>query len=400
MKPVRLLAGVAALIAVAALAPVDSRADSVFAQNFLGERVDIGDARIVALGGFVQTVDDSLAVLQYNPASLAWMKRFSFGAAGYFTSDKNKGADLTRRSNSTTFSQFLVAFPVYRQRITVGAGFRGRYDPDGEFVVPGETSEGDAFDDRYERSGGLFAVPIIVAVDAGNYAKVGFFYSLERGKIEELWAKDFASPAADATSDRERIFKGHCIGGGFVTRPVPRLSIGLTYESKIDYDVDVTETYTASTVDTAYSESASMPDRMTVSLAYRLSQSMTVFAGGSVCNFEDFTGLNFPPERLASEQVAALGIEYRVGDSRTPLRGSFRWEQLPYTMPSGEKVHKIAFALGTGKLMKRGRGKLDLALQFANTGSVDRNNYSDRSVSFFLSISGSEDWKRARDRRN
>lgn len=376
-----------------------ARADSIFGLNLLGERVDVGDGRVSALGGFVQTLDDSLGVLQYNPAAMAWMKRFSFGAAGYFTSHKNESEDIDRRSNSTTFSQFLVAFPVYHERVTAGFGFRGRYDPDGEFDVPGETPEGDVYSDHYERSGGLFAVPITVAFDAGDYAKIGVFYSLERGKLEETWVKDFEGSDADAVSTRERIFKGHCIGVGFVSRPISRLSIGLTYESKIDYDVDVTETYTASVSDTTGTESAIMPSRMTLSASFRVSRDMTLFLGGSLCDFRDFEGLNFPADRLVQEEVASLGIEYRLGTGRVPLRGSFRYEQLPYTLPGGEKITKMALTLGTGKLMKRGRGKVDIALQFADTGSVDKNTYSDRSVSFYLSISGSEDWKRARDRR-
>lgn len=376
-----------------------ARADSIFGLNLLGERVDVGDARVTALGGFVQTVDDSLGVLQYNPAALAWMKRFSFGAAGYFTTDKNESDAFDRRSNSTTFSHFLFAFPVYKQRLTASFGFRGRYDPDGEFVVPGATEQGVPYNDNYERSGGLFAVPISLAFDAGNYAKVGAFFSLERGKIEEDWVKDFEGSNADAVSTRERVFKGHCIGAGFVSRPVQSLSIGLTYESEIDYDLDVNEKYTASVSDTSYGESATVPARMTLSASYRLSGDLTLFLGGSLCDFRDFEGLGFPPDRLAQEEVAAVGAEYRIGDGRVPLRGSFRWEQLPYTMPGGEEITKYSFTLGTGRLMKRGRGKLDIALQFANAGTVDTNTYADRSVRFYLSISGSEDWKRGRDRR-
>jgi hypothetical protein len=388
----------AAALALLSVAP-DVRADSVFALNLVGERVNVGDARVAALGGFVQTVDDSLGVLQYNPAALAWMKRFSFGVAGYFTSDQNKSADLEQRDNSTTLTHVIFAFPLYRDRVTAGFGFRGRYDPDGEFSVPGVTSEGDAYNDNYERGGGLFAIPFSVAVDAGNYAKLGAFFSLERGKIEETWVKDFEDPNADATSTRERTFSGHCFGAGFVTRPVSRLSIGLTYESEIDYDVDVSERFTSSSSDTSSSETAKLPARMTLSAVIRMSRDFTLFLGGSLSDFQDFEGLGFPESRLTQEQTAAIGLEYRLGASRFPIRGSFRYEQFPYTMPDGEEITKMAFTIGTGKLMKRGRGKVDIALELANAGSVDTNGYADRSVRFFLSISGSEDWKRERDPR-
>jgi hypothetical protein len=389
----------AVLAAAIATAAGTSRADSIFGLYLVGERVEVGDARVTALGGAVQTVDDSLGVLQYNPATLAWMKRFSFGAAGYFTSDKNESEDIDQRSNSTTFSHLVFAFPVFSQRVTAGVGFRGRYDPDGEFVVPGETSEGDPYNDHFERNGGLFSVPITVAFDAGNYAKIGAFFSLERGKIEETWVKDFQTNAADAVSTRERVFKGHCIGGGFVSRPVSQLSIGLTYESQIDYDVDVSERFTNSVSDTSGTESATLPSRMTLSASLRVSRDMTWFLGGSLCDFTDFEGLNFPSGRLAREEVAALGIEYRLADGRFPIRASVRYEQLPYTLPDGEEITSFAFTIGSGKLMKRGRGKLDVALQFADAGSADKNTYQDRSVRFYLSISGSEDWKRERDRR-
>jgi len=390
---------VIAMCAVVAGAAGRARADSIFALNFIGERIEVGDARVAALGGFVQSVDDSLGVLQYNPAALAWMKRFSFGAAGYVTSDVNKSETLDQRSNGTTFTHLLFAFPLYKHRVTGGVGFRGRYDADGEFIVPGVTSEGDAYNDHFERTGGLFSVPLQVAFDAGDYAKIGLFYSLERGEIEETWLKEFEGNNADASSDRQRVFTGHAFGGGFMTRPIPRLSIGLTYESQIDYDVDVTERFTSSSADTASSETASMPARMTVSASYRLTSDMTFFAGGSLCDFRDFEGAGFPADRTAQEQIGSFGIEYRLGESRVPLRGSFTYEQLPYTIPDGENIKKVAFAVGTGRLMRGGRGKVDIALQFANTGSVSTNTYSDKSVRFYLSITGSEDWKRKRDRR-
>lgn len=393
------IARVALAAVIIVVAASGARADSIFGLNLLGERVDVGDARVNALGGFVQTVDDSLGVLQYNPAALAWMKRFSFGAAGYFTSDRNTSDDLEKRDNSTTFSHFLFAFPVYRDKVTASFGFRGRYDPDGEFVVPRETSEGDPYDDHYERSGGLFAVPITVAYDAGNYAKIGAFFSLERGKIQEDWFKDFGTGNADAVSTRERTFKGHCLGAGFVSRPIARLSIGLTYESKIDYDVEVSERHTSSAADTSGTESASLPARLTLSTSFRVTGDMTLFLGGSICDFTDFEGLGFPADRFVEEQVASAGIEYRIGSGRVPVRGSFTYEQLPYEMPDGQAIKRYAFALGSGRLMKRGRGKVDVSLLFANTGSVGTNTYADKSVRFYFSISGSEDWKRAGERR-
>jgi opacity protein-like surface antigen len=375
-----------------------ARAESIFGLNLLGERVDVGDARVSALGGFVQILDDSLGVLQYNPAALAWSKRVSFGVAGCFTSDVNKSAELEQRVNGTKFTNFAFAFPVFRNRVTAGFGFRGRYDPDGTFTLPKVTSEGEDYSEIYERSGGLFAVPLTLAVDAGNYAKIGVFYSIERGTIEDRWTTDFPGSGADATSLQERTFTGHALGAGFMTRPTPRLSVGLTYESQIDYDVDVKQTFTNTTADTSFAESATLPARMTASVTFRAARGFVIYLGGSVCDFTRFEGINFPSERLVKEEIAALGLEYKFS-SGLPLRAAFHYEQLPYTMPNGEQIKKMGFTFGSGILMKRGRGKVDAALQFATTGSVDTNTYQDRSVRFYFSITGSEDWKRAREGR-
>jgi len=176
-------------------------------------------------------------------------------------------------------------------------------------------------------------------------------------------------------------------------------AIGLTYESKIDYDVDVTEKYTSASADTSFGEKAKLPARMTLSASYRATHAMTLYAGGSICDFRKFEGIGFPADRLAEEEVGSLGIEYVLGNGSVPLRGSFTWEQLPYTMPSGENIHRIAFGVGSGRVMRGGRGKIDIALQFASTGSLGTNPYADRSVRFYFSVSGSEDWKRKRDRR-
>ncbi len=391
----------AALLGTVALcAPRSGVAESVFGLNLLGEHMDVGDARTAALGGFVQLMDDSLGVLQYNPASMAWAKRVTFCVAGYVTSDDNKSADTQEKSVSTKISGFNFAFPVYKKTLSVSLGYRGRYDPDGSFSVEQVTSEGDVYFDRFERSGGLWSVPFVLAADLGRYLKLGGSYSLERGTIQDRWIIDFVGAStADAVSNQYREFSGSSWGGGVVLRPVNRVSLGLVYEGVVSYDVSVDETHTNASANSSYQETVSLPARWTASAVVRLGAGFTAYAGGAVRDFENFSGLSFPPERLVREEVASIGVEYRKGNALLPIRASARWEQLPYTMPDGEPIKKVAFTLGTGLLFRSKTGKLDLALQFGKTGSVETNNYEDQFVRFFLSIAGSEEWKRKRGAR-
>lgn len=390
-----------AIVCVAALCGVRAaRAESIFAMNLLGERIEAVDARVAALGGFVQIVDDSLGLLQYNPAMLAWAKRVSFGAAGYVTRDNNQSADLERVVVATKFSTFGFAFPLFKRTLSASVGYRGRYDPDGDFSVPAVTPTGDAYNDVFERSGGTWAVPISVAADLGRYAKVGGTLSLERGTIENRWAVDFeGTGTADASSEQIRTVKGTGFGAGVVVRPLTGVSLGVAYESHIDYDVDVEENFTNASADTEYTETMSTPERWTVSASWRPARGFTVYAGASMSDFTKFHGLDFPSDRLVEERVASLGLEYRIQSKRIPIRVSAQFEQLPYTLPDGEEITRVSFALGSGLLFRTGRGKLDAALQFGKTGSVDTNTYEDSQVRFYISITGSENWQTKREGR-
>jgi long-subunit fatty acid transport protein len=293
---------------------------------------------------------------------------------------------------------FSFAFPLFRNRVSAGFGFRGRYDPDGDFRIEHTTPEGDAYADWYERSGGLWSVPFTLALDAGRFAKLGAFYSLERGHVQDTWIVDFADAAhQDAVSAQDRSVSGDAFGVGASLRPTAKISLGVVYESKIDYDVDVEERYTNDTADTAYAEAGALPERWVVSVCWRVAPKFSVYAGGSVSDFTKFGGFDFPPSRLAREEVAALGLEYKW--KQRPIRASVRYEKLPYTLPAGEEITKMVFAIGSGLMFKGGMGKLDAALQFGETGSVDANGFADRSVRFVLSITGSEQWKRKRDSR-
>jgi hypothetical protein len=392
----RLLASLALLCA---LLPGAARAESVFSINLLGERFEAGDARLNALGGYVQVLDDSLAVLQYNPATAAWAKKVTFGVAGYVTRDNSKSASYEQKTSATKISNIAFAFPLFSRRLSASFGYRGRYDPDATFVDPMVTSEGDAYNNRFERSGGLWTVPFGVAFDLGRYAKLGGYWSLERGTIQNRWIVDFEGQStADAVSTQDREFTGNGWGVGAVLRPHERVLLAATYEGGTDYDVLVAETHTNSTANTRYDESMTVPDRWVVSLSYRVTNAMTLFGGASLSDFETFRGLDFPVERLAREELYALGIEYRARGGSFPLRAGVRREQLPYTLPAGENVTRTAVSFGTGLLFRGRRGKLDLALQIGRTGSLDSNGFEDRFVRFYVSVAAGEEWRRKRER--
>jgi hypothetical protein len=377
-----------------------ARAESSFSLNLLGERIDAGDARAVALGGTVQLLDDSLGVLQLNPAMLSYASRVTFGAGQFFAADANKSSLGDEKDVTTKFTSFSFAFPVLRL-FTVGLSYRGRYDPNSEFTTYKTSSAGEAYREEFVRQGGLNSYQLGVARDVGRFVKVGGYVSVENGSVENRWNTIFsASDQAPAYNIQDRTLSGSGWGLGLVLRPMRQVMVGVTYEGEIDYDVEVVERYTNSAAEGSYDESMTLPARWTAA-AHWHSEEFAVYAGASIRDFEQFEGLAFPRERLYREEVASLGVEYLRGfglfGRRFPVRVSMTFERLPYDYPEGERVQRLVAGLGTGLLFSDGRGKIDVALQAGRVGSKDSNGLQTNLLRLYVGVSGSEVWKRKRE---
>ena len=175
--------------------------------------------------------------------------------------------------------------------------------------------------------------------------------------------------------------------------------LGAMYEAEISYDTDVRFRFTNDSGDGLFSEELILPARWSAA-AHWHNDDFGAYVGGAVSDFEQFEGLSFPSERLAREDVAALGFEYSRGFSvfgrRYPVRMSFTYERLPYEAPEGERIQRIMGGIGTGLIFSDGRGKIDFALQTGKIGSTDTNGLSTRVLRLYVGISGSEVWKRKR----
>ncbi len=386
------------LVLAAMSSPVT--AESVFNLNLLGERMESGDARAISLGGYTQLLDDSLGVLQHNPAMFSMFTRVTFGASQFTSSDLNRSDLGEEQEVSTKFTAFGFAFPLFN-KFTIGLTYRGRYDPDASFSIPRVSAEGDDYREEFIRQGGLNSYQMAVAGNLSRFLKVGAYYSIENGSIENRWNTIFEnSLLVRAFNIEKRTLSGNGWGLGAVVAPVEGVMLSAMYEAEISYDTDGTLSFTNESSDGQFSEETILPARWTVA-AHWHNDDFGVYAGGSVSDFEQFEGLAFPAERLVREDVAALGFEYARGFSvfgrRYPVRLSFTYERLPYEAPAGERIQRVMGGIGTGLLFSGGRGKIDFALQTGKIGSTETNGLSTRVLRLYVGISGSEVWKRKRE---
>jgi hypothetical protein len=387
------------LIAVCFLRPAPASASLVYDMVLLGEKLEAGDVRAIALGGSTQILmGDSLAVTQLNPALLSRLTQVTIGTTQFMAFDEGRSTQYSERDVSVKFSGLRLAFPI-RRHVTLSVGYAGRYDPDGSFSERGVTAANQPFTQTFKRSGGLYSVPLSLSLDLTRYASVGLTYSIENGFVQDRYDVVFDDVAiAPGAGFKKEELGGHGFAAGLVLYPANRLALGGMFESAIDYDSSVRERFTEARFNSSYPSSVRLPARWNAGATWGVTRTTWVFASAARRDFSDFQGLAFPAAGLGREESYSLGLEFVKGipfrGRRYPLRVSANYQKLPYDFPAGETLRKLLFGFGTGLLLGDGRGKIDIAIQAGKLGSISRNTLEDRVVRLYIGISGGEVWKR------
>jgi hypothetical protein len=385
------------IVTLLAAGAAPAAADSKYGLVFLGEKMSSGDVRAISLGSEMQLVADSLA-LQYNPATLADKRKFTFGICGYISTDRGRSEELAETDVSSKISSLVFGFPI-TSRVSLGVGYRGLYDAKSNFVITKETENGEQYGEFYNRTGGLTSFPFLAAVNVFRFLHVGGYFSVERGTYENRWDIIFADPTVNpANSTQTWNLRGTAYGFGVVLLPTRGLSVGVTYDSRKEYDTEVQERFTNPSSNSDSTQTTVVPERWTFSAAWRFHPSFAVYGTYTTSDFTRFEGLAFPQDRLYRENAASFGFEYPrgvpIGRARFPLRLGASYTQLPYSTPTGERLETLMATLGVGLKLRNRKGKIDLAFQFGVTGDLPTNLIEDRLFRIYLGVSGAEVWQR------
>ena len=393
------------LLTVGAVAssPRDARSASVYSMVLIGERLEAGDVRAITLGGSGNVIPDTMSVMHYNQALLAHLTRVTIGASQFIGFDQATSDEFSEQDNSFAITTLQAAFPIY-DKLVLSVGYRGRYDPDGQFSLRETAPSGDAYTSTFVSSGGIFSIPLTASAKFTRFLSLAGTFSVERGFVEERWDIVFDDPSFNpgASIKREEL-SGFGWGAAAVLRPAKWLMLGGTFESQIDYDTEVTTRFTQPGIDTTYNSTMVLPARFTGGVTLMVGGWM-LLGQGFYSNFEDFEGLAFDRTRLRPEWDASVGIEWTSGmplrGARIPLRFSVAVGQRPFDFPrepgmdEGEPVNKLLFGIGTGMNIRGGKGKLDLGVQFGQMGDLETNGLQDRIFRVYIGVAGGEEWKR------
>jgi hypothetical protein len=377
--------------------PQVSGATAVYSMVLIGERLESGDVRAVALGGSTQLVTDSLSVLQTNPALLGGLKLVSIAATQFLAVDEARSEEYNERDISYVFPAFRAAFPI-AGLFVFSVGYVGRFDPDGSFETRGVTQSGDIFTRRFTKLGGLFSIPFTISADITDYASLGLTVSLEKGFVEERWDTEFDDPALAPSAGRQKEeLDGTGFAGGIALRPLSGLVVGGMFESEVDYDTDIKEQFTQSSLDTSFTSTVKLPARASVGVTWGVTESVLLLGSFSWSDFTKFRGLAFPTTRLGKETAYAFGFEYdgvSIFGRRFPIRLSLNYQELPFDHPAGRAVEKFLVGFGTGLTILDGKGKFDVAFSGGKIGAIGDNGVEDRVFRLYIGVSGGEVWRR------
>jgi len=370
----------------------------VFSLNFLGERLEAGEVRAIALGGDFQILGDSTEVLGANPAATALCPKVTLGGSQWVGVYWSKSDQFREKDVDVKYPAFAAAFPLHRG-LVLSLGYRARYDPDASFTNEKVDAAGETYRETFATSGGLYSVPLALGVRPFRYLALGASFDLERGSLEDSWQISFPGAQASPGGGSQRVeVSGTGFTVGALLFPGPGLVLSAFYDSRVEYELAVSETYTQSSLDTLYSGRAELPPRVGGALAWRVSDTWSLHLGGFRRDFQGIGGWGFDPGQLGVEEGYALGVAHRLGGGKD-LRLSLSVGKLPYRYPPGQDIWEYALGLGTGFEIAHGSGRIDLALRAGKRGSLADNRLEERYLKLFVGVTGGEVWKRKRVRR-
>jgi hypothetical protein len=394
---------VAAVVVGCSLAGLSagSAAQSVFGLDFLGEHRFAGSARALALGFSSFALPDTSSALSGNAATLSALPRLTFSVFEMLGASTVRTGETTAHENRFELPSVMVAVPL-RRGLVAGFGYRTRFEGKGDFTFFQQVDTALAAKQTYGHRSSLFNVPLVLSWAVADWASVAGEFQVERGSISDAVSIGFnADNYATMVSKRMRRFSGASWAASVLLQPAPRLSLGASFNSKIDYSVTEDFSYTIGELDSTAAFDFSLPASYGIGAAAGLTRRWWLSAyvwqrkAPEPSGFPQLTGA------IDDERLVAAGLERRGAAegglfARIPIRVGFYEDRWHLELPAGKPVRSRFFTLGTGFNLPGGPGSIDLSLALGQIGSLGDNGLDERVVRFGVGISAGETWSKRR----
>lgn len=399
----------AALATALLLAALPAAAQSPFALNNLGQKIESGDARMVGRGGWGLAVGDTIDPGFKNVAGLARIREVVLKFTAYGLAVASDNGELTRATKRVLAPEVRVALPVLTGRLAVTAGysversFQYHTRIDTTWSAWGDTLGGSL---QFAREGSLFRVPLGVGWAVLPQLSLGGSLNLERGLLRENLYQIFETPQTydgDPLYQRnyeqiEDEFHGTSYTASFLWEPGPRLRLGAAWTPAYDVSVAHTVAMGGVAAQGLYDWTMSMPAEYQVGFATPLAGRWSLGGEFQLQRFSEFAGqAQWIAEGMQDESTWSLGCERAAAFTRggglgnLPLRLGYRSHRWAYSL-GGQPIDEWSVSVGTGFPFRNRMGYLDMALSYGRIGDLERNGLQDDVLKFTVSVTGLEKW--------
>lgn len=367
-------------------------AESVFSVNGLGETVFGVDARGMAMGSAGLATPSPWHISLENPALLADVGRFSFGAA---LIPEIRRVELEESDKSASFAYV----PFVRLTKGLPGGLNGAAALGMQHRVSYWSEERRIEDDVEivdvrSGDGGPGFVSLTLAKRVHERALVGAELRVLVGTIEDERNVRFVGETALETRD--------VVKTSFGGEPMARVGgyfelgrgFGLGWTYQFSRVMDVATTVIARDVEVSREESDfHYPAMGGLGLSFRPNERATLTAEWFRAGWSR-TGT--PPGyrgEMSDSDRLSFGFEWKhgEGDYRLPLRVGYLWRELSYRAAgSSDAPTEFAFTFGLGLPFRQENGSFDVAVQIGARGDLELDRARERFLRFSLSMVGTE----------
>lgn len=350
------------LLGLMLTAPSLAAQSSMFTVRGLGLPGRQLSARALGTDGALGLFD---AESSLNPATISGLGVLTAGFAlsPDWRSWSSPAGDASLRT--TRFPLAFVGGPIPGSAMSVTIGFSSYADHDFSLASVGTFSprgQPVTYHDTLTSTGGLSQFRLAAAYRLGDATTIGVAVYGITGSNRITSHRYFSDSTFLPLLQRTELSYG-----------APGVSLGLTHrfsrafsgalllrsDGAAKLDIDSTR---AGTIDLPYTFGAGF--------TFRASRQLQLAAQGI---YQTWSGAN--SDLLALGGVGSVntldvstGLEFSFDPrrpTRYPLRFGVRYADLPFPLEAGAKAHEVSIATGTGTRFARGRGGMDLGLQYA-----------------------------------
>ncbi|MCA9750963.1 MAG: hypothetical protein KC591_02135 [Gemmatimonadetes bacterium] len=389
--------GVVALLA-AATSPAS--AESRYSLRGFGEPTFPWRADLRALAGAGSAA--SIPSIAGNPAAVGFLERGLFTGTYQteWVSTKetlDDGATRDRAEYNSLIPNLSLQWPLGRG-LAIGVGFLVERRRGGIIETDAMTPDSVAYRQRYEASGNLLTIPLVVGLDL-EHAQFGVAADVTLLNSKERWRNIFDVSGYVSSNDLDReneIGLGTRLGLRVPYRNVGAIGAWTSLPAKIRGERHLQNDDITATADELRAGIwAELPTRYGLGLELTPVAAWRVLGDWTHEAWSDAKSGEVTDERIDVDRVSA-GVEWtatRASGLTIPVRLGFRTENLHFLDARQEEVRETALTAGTGFGFAGGRGQFDWLLEYGWRGDAS-TEYEEKFVRFGVSVSGYEEWSR------